>query len=335
MGVGTFEVRFHVVLTTHERCDLLARTLSSLAAAARPEGFERVVVVENGANEGARAVCERHASQLPLAYHRVAHPGKSRALQWAVSQLRTGFVLFLDDDVRVAPELLESYAEAAREHGAGHFYGGPLSIDYEVEPPHWLLRHLPPSARGWEPGSERDPLPGGDRFLGANFGAFAEDLLAVGGFDPHLGPGALRPGTADNPTGQERAIQDRMLEAGLRPVYVPRARVWHYVPAERCSERWALHRWFRMSSSRRMLGELRHPTPGVRWLGAPLGLWGDLARAAVSVGAAGLAGDAQRRFRARRRFHTIRGEIRGHQLARARSKGAWPGGDGPQHESTV
>jgi GT2 family glycosyltransferase len=308
-------VRFHVALATHDRPELLARTLASLAAAARPPGFEQVIVVETGAGGEAKAVCDRFAGALPLLHHPADHAGKSRALQWALERIGSGFVLFLDDDVRVSPEILGAYAEAARAHGRGRYYGGPLAIDYALEPPDWLRRQLPRSARGWE---VEGALPTRTRFLGANFGAFAEDVLAVGGFHFQLGPGALAPGTEGNPTGQERDLQDRLRAAGHTPVYVAAGRVWHWVPTERCTPEWALERASRRASSRRLRRELARPTPGARFRAAPLALWGRLARAALRAAAVSLVADAERRFLARRRVHEIRGEIRGHQLARGR-----------------
>ena len=39
---------------------------------------------------------------------------KSKALNTALAQIGEGLVVFLDDDIRVGPDLLEVYAEAAR-----------------------------------------------------------------------------------------------------------------------------------------------------------------------------------------------------------------------------
>ena len=77
-------------------------------------------------------------------------------------------------------------------------------------------------------------------FLGANWAAFASDLKEVGGFDPWFGPGS-----ATGSTGQEQAMQRRLLGAGLHGRYVPHAEVWHWNPKDRCSPRWALHRAYR------------------------------------------------------------------------------------------
>jgi hypothetical protein len=82
-------------------------------------------------------------------------------------------------------------------------------------------------------------------FLGFNWAAFVPDLLAVGGFDPLFGPGA-----ATGSVGQEWTMQQRLLEAGHTGRYVPDAEVWHWVPRERCTPRWAFERMYRDGISR-------------------------------------------------------------------------------------
>ena len=105
----------HVLIATYDRDTLLERTLRTLAAAERPDGFESIYVVENGPPGGAEGICRRMAAELPIRFHHIEQSGKSRANQWAIEQIRTGFVIFFDDDVRVDPRTLVAYAAAASE----------------------------------------------------------------------------------------------------------------------------------------------------------------------------------------------------------------------------
>ncbi len=89
-------MRFNIVIATHQRAELLERTLQSLATMRRPPGFERIVVIENGAASGAAALCERFGTILPVKYRYHPEPGKGRSIQWAIEQLGEGFALFLD-----------------------------------------------------------------------------------------------------------------------------------------------------------------------------------------------------------------------------------------------
>ena len=324
---------FQVVIPTHRRLPLLERTLLSLAAGRIPRDLERVIVLENGCDEGAADLCMRLAPQLPVEYHHRPDAGKGRSLQWAFERLRRGFVVLLDDDIRVSDGLLEEYASAARRLGRGHFFGGPLEIDYEADakPEEWLKRYLPPSARGWRPANPLAPCENLDFFKGANLGVFAEDVLAVSGFMGAIGPGALVPGTEGNPTGLEDALQHQMLQAGMTPVYLERAVAWHWVPPERCSESWALQRAYRNMSSSVLRGERSDPRLDVPWLRVPPLEWGRYARDVLRVALTTLVSDRRLRFHARTRLAKQRGLIHGYRIARTRRGAAHRNGMRASH----
>ena len=223
-----------IVIPTHGRPTLLGRTLRSIALCDRPDGYAGCIVVENGPPSGAEAVVSDVAAEYPEAGLRYLHhtqANKSAALNAALVDVPDDtLVVFFDDDVRVEPGVLTAYAEAQR---AGHYFGGATACDYEKPPPSWLLASLPLSARGFG-GDEAARVP---FFLGFNWAAFAGDVRAAGGFDPEFGPGA-----ASGARGQESEAQKALRAIGVQPRFVPDARVWHYVPQERCSFTWAVRR---------------------------------------------------------------------------------------------
>lgn len=290
---------FHLVIATHGRPTLLARTLDSFAQVRRPDAFRELWIVENGSDAGARDVCKQFA-HLPLRYVNRPEPGRSRAMQWAIDQIETGLVLFSDDDVRFSADVLEAYVEAA--HNPRAVYGGPIRIDYETDPPPaWLKQYLPPSAVGWEHDASQ-PI---DKpcFLGANFAVFAEQVRALGGFRTDLGVGS-----AGNALGEEMDMQQRMLDAGFDAVYVPRAEIWHYVPADRCSPAWALGRIERQWYTNGLTDGKTHE--GARMCGAPRWMWRRLAGLALRAAFA-RALPAQRRFEIRKDYRQYKGYVRG------------------------
>lgn len=228
-----------VVIPTSGRSSLLTRTLRSLARVQQPESFREVRVVENGPPSGAEESVAAMRDCLPITYCYCAQPNKSAALNHAIRDLSEELVVFFDDDIRVSPSVLMAYQSASQGISSGRFFGGPFGCDYEQEPPGWLLRNLPLSAKGWESEDGHGIGPTGG-FLGFNWAAFACDLKSAGGFDPTLGPG----GTS-GAVGQESDMQNRLHALGVCSQYVPEAMVWHYVPASRCTRQWALHRIFR------------------------------------------------------------------------------------------
>lgn len=52
-------------------------------------------------------------------------------------------------------------------------------------------------------------------------------------------------------------MQIRLLDGGVSPVYLPAAKVWHYVPTKRCSVEWAIERTYRAAAGSAMLKRKR------------------------------------------------------------------------------
>lgn len=293
-----------VVIATSQRTQLLERTLSSLAEAEKPSSFRGLVVIENGEDGSSKEIVLRFKDSLGADYR--FHPvgNKSAALNVGLQSLPESLVVFTDDDVRFERKALVAYYESAAQHGKGHYFGGPLEVDYEQQPPDWLISHLPASARGWSYFSEgmngEAPL-----FLGANWAAYTSDLKAVGMFDPSMGPGA-----DTGAVGQETSMQLRLRDAGIRPVYVSDAKVWHYVPAERCCPKWALERAYRHSLSFGML----HQAPRPSVAGLPLGGLKNLVFRGIGMLPASFSRNSEKRFCAKCQFVSALGYLRGRRL---------------------
>lgn len=224
------------VIATHQRLSLLERTLVSMAAAAKPSNWEGVIVVENGMPAVAQEVVDRLAASLPARYLHVETTNKNMAINCALQLADERLCLFFDDDVRLHPDTLVAYADAAQGFEGGRFFGGPVQMDYVVEPPQWLLPWLPASARPWLHGGHRMSRLGKQWFLGGNWAAYQRDLQSCGGFDSSVGPGSRAQ------AGSEVDMQQRLRNRGVHSLFVPEAVVWHYVPPERCSPEWVLAR---------------------------------------------------------------------------------------------
>ncbi len=250
----------YVVIATAGGGSLLGRTLDTLIACKKPDSYQRTIVVENGPRGVAEQVVRERRDVLAAEYTHYPEANKSKALNHALHRLEEGLVVFFDDDVRVHPDALTAYDTAAREHKQS-FFGGPVGVDYEAPPPAWLKEYLPGSAIGWGlRGIENEDHPW---FLGSNWAASVKDLKAAGGFDIVRGPGGLVT------VGEETEMQRRLADAGCERVFLPDARVWHYVPAKHCSPRWALKRKYRHGLS---FG-LGYDKPGRKLLGVHRWAW--------------------------------------------------------------
>jgi glycosyltransferase involved in cell wall biosynthesis len=232
-----------IIIPTHKRAAMLKRLLTDLARAA-PCPDISVLVVENGPRSGAETICEDFARRGRLHYRYFSHGHKSVALNFAIQNSSQDFIIFFDDDVALPEDIVSIYIEAARRYGPGHFFGGPLTTDTDIPCPADLAPYLPLSATGWAP-TDREMIMDKDRFqyfFGANWAVFRSDLNAVGAFSEELGITA----SPRSAMGEENDIQERLVQAGIIPVYLPGALVRHHVPPECYTPAWVWRRRFRL-----------------------------------------------------------------------------------------
>ena len=154
---------------THNRCDLLDRTLQSLAKCHLPSNLMKVIVAENGTRSGADLVVKKYTDRLPLMYQFTEKPNKSNALNEILRKTGNAFIIFFDDDVRIHPETVVNYAREVSDRKSGFFLCGRVSVDYEEKPPMWILNYLPPSVKGWHFHDEKCKMGVPDG-LGTNWG---------------------------------------------------------------------------------------------------------------------------------------------------------------------
>jgi len=282
--------------------------LDRLAACDIPANLRATYVVENGGGTRARAVVEAAPAAVKARYLWCAEPGKSRALNHALAQLDDELVVFLDADVRPDCGVIAAYAEAASAEDEPAYFGGECLVDYEQPPAAWVRAGLPPSAAGftWTKPVLWDRRT---RFLGFNWAVFAEDLRRVGGYNESLGPGADLLSVGD-----ETEAMNLLLIAGLKARWVPDAKVWHHVPADKCGPLWGLRRAY-LNGIYQGLGsspaaQEEHAGPA-RFL---------LSRS-VDVAAAGMRNGRAGGFRALSAFAKALGERRGQRLAAAGADG--------------
>ena len=219
-----------VIVATTGRPDVLRRTLESLLAL-RCEDFD-VVVVDNRPGQGDTAALVAEFDG-PIAVRYLAQPiaGAAIARNTGVAAAAAStFVAFTDDDVIVDKHwlswMLAPFCEDGVEVSTGLVL--PLSLD---SPDQKRFETYAGFGKGFT--QERYDLKQhraarllypfwGGIFGSGNSMAFRrEALVAVGGFDPALGP--ARPASG----GEDLAAFTDVVLRGGRLVYEPRAVCWH------------------------------------------------------------------------------------------------------------
>ena len=159
-----------------------------------------------------------------------AERGVSRARNRGLQAAHSDIVVYTDDDVLVDPGWLAAMLAALTELGPSGAVTGRVLATAGETPGGWAPALVDePQQATYQGRIGRDVLEAG------NMAAFRATLLACGGFDPELGPGTAFPAGEDNDMGY------RLLGAGCRIRYEPRAVIYHRAwrgPEEYVPLRW-------------------------------------------------------------------------------------------------
>jgi glucosyl-dolichyl phosphate glucuronosyltransferase len=227
-----------VIIATHNRPDSLPRLIESLA----PEmatGAREIVIAENGTP----AAMQLSLEGVPLKHLHEPRAGKCRIQNRAIAQASGEILVFLDDDLVVAPGYLEAVEQFFDTHREFAAMKGRILAAEDPEKkvgPMAVYLDLPIVDHGEEVVEVRG-------VLGANMAFRADAIKQVGPFDERLGPGACG-------HEEETEMSQRMRHAGFRIGYAPKALVYHEVDSSRANR----ERFIRIARERgrcRMLHE--------------------------------------------------------------------------------
>ena len=217
MQPGEVRPRYSIVIPTYQRRDLVAASVTVLAAQEGP-AFEVIVVVDGSTDGTADAL---RALDVPFRLRVVeqANSGAAHARNRGARLAAGSVVLFLDDDMQAAPDLLRAHDDAYAA-GADAVIGHvPVHPD---TPPTFLSRGL---AEWAESRVRRLADSGGELtlpdLLTGQLSVRREVFLALGGFDEDF----TRGGSFG---GEDTDFGRRLLADGYRAVFCPAAVSWQY-----------------------------------------------------------------------------------------------------------
>lgn len=125
-----------VVIPTYRKLARLRLTLMSLLRQCRAVSAEvEVIIVNDGGGEGVGALAERVAADCDGQKVRVAeasHRGRSAARNLGASLAAHQRILFLDDDVLLAPGVVETHLKRAQERSLQFVRGTILNLPWLV-----------------------------------------------------------------------------------------------------------------------------------------------------------------------------------------------------------
>lgn len=322
-------LRLTVLVCTHNRVDLLMRTLASLNAAVRPQGrIVEVLVAANACSDETHAKLESYRRQpggdgrLPLTWLAEPVPGKSRALNTALPRITSDIVAFVDDDHRVDTGYLAAVCRAADAYPEADLFCGRILPDWDGSEPTWVHDNGPYRIYPL-------PVPRFDR--GDASLELAADVAVPGGGNlcvrtswiAKIGPFATDMGPAGHDLGGAEDLDWvlRALRLGARMRYVPDMVQYHFVDAQRLRLGYLMKKAYKRTASTIGL-ENQHAAGRVpRYLYRKIAAYAIRAFTAIGSG--------------RRRFYLVRlaaalGELRGHLRMRRRADAGLAARDAPR-----
>ncbi|MCB1875325.1 MAG: glycosyltransferase family 2 protein [Chromatiales bacterium] len=272
-------MKLTVLICTHNRRELLARTVDSLFAAEKPAQIRpQLVIAANACSDDTHDYLGHLASQRladwDFRWLPVPTPGKSQALNAALPGLDTDWVVLIDDDHRIPDEFLQRIDAVIQSQPEADLICGCVRPDWSGNEPDWVhergkYRIYPVPVPHFEPFdqprelNQNDPIPGGGNLM-----LSARVVRANGGFSTDLGP------VADGLAGSEDTDYVlRALATGFKLYYDPSIVQYHYVDPTRLKLGYVLRKAYERSCS-----VTRVKTDGSR---PPRHLWRKLANYAL------------------------------------------------------
>lgn len=257
-----------VALCTWNRSALLRKTLEQFTLLEPAEGFDwELLVVDNNSTDETPDVLEEFVTRLPLRPLSEPSPGKSNAANLAVREARGEYILWTDDDVLVGADWVRQYVDAFRRYPECVVFGGRIDPWFEGTPPRWLsegFRAVAGVYAAMDLNYPDGPAPESFYPFGANM-AIRRAAHLRHPFDPRIGP---QPGGCI--PGEEWMLVRELRRDGAQVVWVPEARVQHFIPRARQTEAYVRDYCY---GGGKLLAKMETTRGLGLWFGRPLWLW--------------------------------------------------------------
>lgn len=225
-----------IILCTWNNSRRLSVTLNSLVKLEIPLSLAwELIVVNNNSTDNTADVVSSFIDMLPINYILEPVQGLSHARNAGLLIASGKLIIFTDDDVKPCKHWLLTYWEAYKLNLSDTFWGGPIESEFESGYVNQtLLQYAPASVKGLDLGNEMRALEDKEYLLSANWACPASAFKKVGGFDNAKG---LNPSLNRISIGEETDLMDRLRNNGFHAIYLPEAKISHFVPKDKTSLR--------------------------------------------------------------------------------------------------
>ena len=255
-------IRLSLVIATYNRAEQLLVTLRSVAEQSAPAAAWECIVVDNNSTDATHEHIEAFIAAHPtlnVRYRHEAQQGLSHARNSGIEAAQGDIIAFIDDDERIVPEFIEAYIDLFDTHTDAMSAGGRIVAEYPTGRPSWMTRYTEqPIANPMDFGGEVRLFPSSRIPGGGNMAMRREVFARIGLFNTSLGrTGKKLIG------GEESDLFERMRREKMRCYYVPRAVMYHIIPAEKLTADYFDRLSYNIGVSQRRRTELRGSTIGL------------------------------------------------------------------------
>jgi glycosyltransferase involved in cell wall biosynthesis len=176
-------LKISVVIPTYNRMGRLRVVIAALEQQTYPLNEFEVIVISDGSTDGTEAFLDSLRTPLTLRALHQLNRGPAAARNAGIATAKGEFIVFIDDDVVPAPQLL---SEHMREHGrAGREVAvlGPLLTPHGYPMSPWVAYEQRMLTKQYDAMIRGDWAPTARQFYTGNASLRRSHIMAVGGFD--------------------------------------------------------------------------------------------------------------------------------------------------------
>ncbi|MBW3491681.1 glycosyltransferase family 2 protein [Bacillus sp. FDAARGOS_1420] len=230
--------KLSVIICTYNRGDVIGDCLESLLQNNVEQEFFEILIVDNNSKDNTKEIvnefCKKNSN---IRYVKEEKVGLSHARNKGIIEANGTILAFIDDDVEVSKEYIDSIIKFFDEHPEEVCAGGKIIPVWHFQKPDWFVGDFASIIGETKYGEETCVLKTREYPLGGNMIFKKEIFNEIGYFNTNLG---IQGDTLY--LGEEVDICDRVLRLEKKIYYLPQAYVYHKVHENKVDKKYILNR---------------------------------------------------------------------------------------------
>lgn len=239
-----------VIICTYNRGKYLPMVLNSLETQTLPKSEFEILLINNNSPDDTDRIIQEYISisSLRIRYCIEYNQGISYARNRGVNESKGEIIVFLDDDETVEADFLSNIKDFFEDYQDAGITAGPVIPVFETNKPQWLSPYIERAITGkYEKGNKIKKLPPRD-YPGTGHACFRKRLFdQYGDFKTNLG----RKGNSLM-GAEDKDFFLRLMNGNENCYYLPGARIYHHIPAEKLTDSFFQKITYAMGKSERV-----------------------------------------------------------------------------------